>query len=137
GARLLGAVDALAQSLGYALECPEQARYARALADARAVLGDDALDAAWAGGRTLSLADAIAEAERLVAAPAAGAPAGLTLREIDVLRLLAAGQSNREIGERLFISPATVARHLANLYAKLDVRSRAQAVAYAHRSDLA
>ncbi|HEU0113662.1 MAG TPA: helix-turn-helix transcriptional regulator, partial [Thermomicrobiales bacterium] len=133
---LLGAVEALCQSLGYVLEGPEQRRYARAADGARALLGDHALAAAWAAGRTLSLADAIDEAERLVAAPAAAAPAGLTPREIDVLRLLAAGQSNREIGERLFISPATVARHLANLYAKLDVRSRAQAVAYAHRQDL-
>src|SRR3712207_7889323 len=48
-------------------------------------------------------------------------------------RLLAAGHSNRELGEKLFISPATAARHVANIYAKLDVDSRVEATAYAHQ----
>jgi DNA-binding NarL/FixJ family response regulator len=59
------------------------------------------------------------------------------VREREVLRLLAAGPSNRAIGERLFISPVTVARHLANVYGKLGVGSRAQAIAFAHRQGLA
>ncbi|MDP9363401.1 MAG: response regulator transcription factor, partial [Chloroflexota bacterium] len=61
----------------------------------------------------------------------------LTPREVQILRLLATGASNRQIGERLFISPATVARHVANLYAKLGVASRAEATAFAHRHGLA
>jgi DNA-binding NarL/FixJ family response regulator len=60
----------------------------------------------------------------------------LTNRELDVLRLLAAGHTNREIGEMLFISPATVARHVANIYGKLGVDSRAKAVAFAHQQEL-
>jgi DNA-binding CsgD family transcriptional regulator len=64
------------------------------------------------------------------------APHGLTEREIEVLRLLAAGNSNREIGELLYISPATAARHVANIYNKLGVDSRARAVASAHRIGL-
>jgi DNA-binding CsgD family transcriptional regulator len=136
GARLLGAVEAASLALGYSVEGPEQARYARAVDDARVMLGDDALEAAWAAGSAMTLEMAVAEGRRLVSAPAAATPSGLTQREGEVLRLLAAGQSNREIGERLFISPATVARHLANVYAKLDVDSRAKAVAYAHRQGL-
>jgi DNA-binding NarL/FixJ family response regulator len=54
-----------------------------------------------------------------------------------VLRLLAAGKSNREIGDDLFISPATVARHVANIYTKLDVDSRATATAFALQHGLA
>jgi pimeloyl-ACP methyl ester carboxylesterase/DNA-binding CsgD family transcriptional regulator len=61
---------------------------------------------------------------------------GLTARELEVLRLLAAGHSNRELGELLFISPATAARHVANIYAKLGVDSRAQATTYAHQHQL-
>ncbi len=57
----------------------------------------------------------------------------LTPRETEVLRLLAAGESNREIGERLFISPTTVARHVANIFGKLGVDSRVQAVVFALR----
>ena len=60
-------------------------------------------------------------------APATSDPAaalGLTPREIDVLRLLAHGRSNREIGEALFISPRTVNFHVTNLLAKLELDSR-------------
>jgi DNA-binding NarL/FixJ family response regulator len=60
----------------------------------------------------------------------------LTEREQEVLRLLVAGQSNREIGERLFVSPATAARHVANIYAKLGVDSRAKAIAFAREHSL-
>ncbi len=54
-----------------------------------------------------------------------------------MLRLLAAGENNRTIAERLFISPATVASHVAHIYAKIGVDSRAKAAAYAHRHRLA
>jgi DNA-binding NarL/FixJ family response regulator len=60
----------------------------------------------------------------------------LTPREADVLRLLALGFSNREIGERLFISPRTVNFHVTNLLAKLDLDSRAAAAAFAVRHGL-
>ncbi len=52
----------------------------------------------------------------------------LTNRECEILALLAARLSNREIAERLFISPATVKRHSVNLYAKLEVHGRREAV---------
>lgn len=52
----------------------------------------------------------------------------LSQREQEILRLVCSGASNREISERLFLSENTVKFHLKNLYAKLDVKSRAQAI---------
>ncbi len=57
----------------------------------------------------------------------------LTRREVDVLRLLADGHTNAEIGKRLFISPKTAEHHVARIYRKLDVHSRSQAATYAAR----
>ncbi|WP_246113629.1 LuxR family transcriptional regulator [Streptomyces montanus] len=64
-------------------------------------------------------------------------PGGLTEREIQVLRLVAAGCTNRSIAAELVISEHTVARHLNNIFAKLDVSSRAAATAYAYTHGLA
>jgi HD-GYP domain-containing protein (c-di-GMP phosphodiesterase class II) len=58
-------------------------------------------------------------------------PADLTDREVEVLRLIARGRSNRDVGEQLFISPKTVGRHVENLYAKTGVSSRAAAALFA------
>jgi DNA-binding CsgD family transcriptional regulator len=72
-----------------------------------------------------------------LAAPATPAwPAGLTGREVEVLRLIAAGRSNRAIAEALFISPNTVLRHVSNIFAKTGVANRAEAAAYATRQGL-
>ena len=58
-------------------------------------------------------------------------PADLTDREVEVLRLIARGRSNREVAERLFISTKTVGRHVENVYAKIGVSSRAAAALFA------
>ncbi len=71
-----------------------------------------------------------------LAPPDADAPAGLTGRELEVLRLVAAGRSNREIAATLTISEHTVARHLQNIFAKLGVTSRTAASAFAFEHDL-
>lgn len=62
---------------------------------------------------------------------------GLTAREIEVLRLVATGTTNRGIAEELVLSEKTVARHVANIFMKLDVSSRAAATTWAHRHGLA
>lgn len=64
-------------------------------------------------------------------------PAGLTAREIEVVRLLAAGRTNREIAAELVISEHTVGRHVQNMFAKLGVSSRAAATAFAVEHHLA
>jgi DNA-binding CsgD family transcriptional regulator len=71
----------------------------------------------------------------------AGHPApashGLSQRELEVLRLLAEGESNRQMARRLGLSPHTIERHVANLYRKIGARGRADATAYALRNGLA
>ncbi len=66
-----------------------------------------------------------------------GVPDLLTKREVEVLRQVAAGLPNREIADQLFISEKTVARHLTNIFTKLDVGSRTQAAAWAFRQGIA
>jgi DNA-binding CsgD family transcriptional regulator len=78
---------------------------------------------------------AAGDASRVRALRPAGAPAaasGLTGREIEVLRLIATGATNRAIAGRLVISEKTVARHVSNIFTKLDLSSRAAATAYAY-----
>jgi len=72
-------------------------------------------------------------AAQLLTAPAAAAvpdkaePAGpLSTREFEIATLAVGGMSNRDIADRLFIAPATVARHIANIFGKLELSSRAQ-----------
>jgi DNA-binding NarL/FixJ family response regulator len=71
------------------------------------------------------------------APPAVSYPDGLTQREVEVLREIARGHTNREIAERLTISEATVKTHVNNIFSKAGLRDRAQAVVYAIRSGLA
>ncbi len=63
-------------------------------------------------------------------------PGGLTGREVEVLRLVASGRSNAQIAAELVVSEKTVARHLSNIFTKLDVGSRTAAAAYAFENDL-
>jgi DNA-binding NarL/FixJ family response regulator len=63
--------------------------------------------------------------------------AGLTRRELEILRRIAAGRSNREIAADLALSVRTVERHITNLYGKIDARGRADATAFIFRHGLA
>jgi len=100
---------------------------------------DDArleLRAALAAFQRLGAAgDAARAAELLGGRPRL--PRGLTPREAEVLRLVATGKTNRDIAAELVLSEHTVARHLQNIFAKLDVSSRAAATAFAFEHDLA
>jgi DNA-binding NarL/FixJ family response regulator len=64
-------------------------------------------------------------------------PKGLTEREVEVLALVAAGNTNRQIADELFLSQKTVARHLSNIFTKLDVTSRTAAAWFAFENGLA
>jgi DNA-binding NarL/FixJ family response regulator len=97
-----------------------------------------ALEAAAAGQAVLDpavQARLVQVAHPPTAAPAA-IPDGLTDREVDVLRLIAAGKSNGEIAAELFVSEATVKTHINHIFAKTGSRDRAQAITYAHHHDI-
>lgn len=125
------------------LDVPYEAARCRVIA-ARAcrALGDEAsalmeLDAARAVFVELGARHALAEVEAESSATRPEHPGGLSARELEVLRLVAAGATNRSIAGELFLSEKTVERHLSNIFAKLDVPSRAAATAFAFRHGLA
>jgi predicted ATPase/DNA-binding CsgD family transcriptional regulator len=148
-ARLLGAAEALrptsSRPSGWAGQPASDVQRLRTTA--RQVLGEGAFAAAWAAGRAMTPDEAVAEALTLTttAAPASEPPAGrdlaarygLSSREREVLRLLAKRLTDKEIAETLFVSPHTIHRHTANLFAKLAVANRREAAALAARHDLA
>jgi predicted ATPase/DNA-binding CsgD family transcriptional regulator len=117
--------------------------------DAAAGLGEHAVTRLWQDGMAMTTADAVRLAldEPGDDSPPAGmspqrsgqnAPAGgLTPREQEVVALLGAGLSNRDIAARLFISPATAARHVANILAKLGFSSRSQVAVWANGGHVA
>jgi len=129
-----------AATLWGAMEAPyETARVQVQVARALRTLGDEdsatrELAAARRAFSELGTRPAEAEAASLLA-PAA-LPQGLTAREAEVLRLVASGKSNSQIATELVVSEKTVARHLSNIFGKLDVSSRTAAAAYAFEHQL-
>ena len=141
--QFFSAVDRECALLGYALEPPDRKRQRRSLEAARLALDEQAVAAAWERGRTQPVSVVLADAQGLLArlsesvTEAEPRPtAGLTPRELEVVRLLVDGQSDRQIGERLFISHRTVMSHVARILAKLEVESRTAAATFAVRNGL-
>jgi DNA-binding CsgD family transcriptional regulator len=141
--RLLAAVEVARETSGVGRI--SHAPYAwRIDIDARARLGEPGFAVAWEEGRVRLFAQAVDDAltiassarEQAKSVPAGTNAFGLTPRELDVLRLLVQGRSDREIGEALFIGTRTVQTHVANLFAKLGVNARAEAAAAAVRRGL-
>ena len=134
----------LRQALGawLELEAPYEAATTRVLVgQACRALGDqDAfameLDAARNVFEELGAEPDLVRLDLLSGAGESGARHGLTPRELEVLRLVARGKSNREIARSLVISEHTVARHLQNIFTKLGVPSRTAAGAFAFEHDL-
>ena len=124
------------------LEAPYEAARAQVLVglSCRALGDDDAaaleLDAAREVFERLGAAPDLERVDSLTRRDRRPETHGLTLRELEVLQLVAAGKSNREIAAALVISEHTVARHLQNIFAKLSVSSRTAASAFAFAHDL-
>jgi DNA-binding NarL/FixJ family response regulator len=111
-------------------------RYARALRATEDADGADLeLRASLAVFERLGALADVAESRQLLG-EADQLPAGLTVREAEVLRLVASGKTNRDIAVELVISEHTVGRHLQNMYAKLGVSSRSAATAFAFEHGL-
>ena len=121
------------------LEAPHQAARVRVLIGvACRELGDDAgaeLEFEAARG-VLDGLGARPDLERLARLAGSARPGGLSRRESEVLRLVAAGKTNRAIATELFISEKTVARHVSNIFTKLGLSSRTEATVYAYRHGL-
>jgi predicted ATPase/DNA-binding CsgD family transcriptional regulator len=148
-ARLHGAAEALRERSGSAqisVSPVERAAYETAVATTRAKLGDRAFTVAAAAGRATPPEQVAAAAlagmgpttpgERTEAVPRTGpapdrAPSPLTRREREVAALVARGRTDRQIAEQLVITEGTVGVHLAHIFTKLDLHSRAQLAVWA------
>ena len=124
------------------LDAPYEAARARELVGlASRALGDEEgaaleLDAARVTYEQLRAAPDLVRLDALDAGAAAKAAHGLSERELEVLRLVAAGQTNKAIAAELILSVRTVDRHVSNIFSKLGVASRAAATSYAHEQRL-
>jgi DNA-binding CsgD family transcriptional regulator len=136
-----GPAAGTARSLWRELKMPYEEAQARVLlARVCRAAGDEErarleFDAARAAFERLG-ADLDAREVQKLLEPAAPRPGGLSAREVEVLRLVAAGNTNREIATQLVISPHTVTRHLQNIFTKLGVSSRAAAARVAVEHEL-
>jgi non-specific serine/threonine protein kinase len=135
-ARLYGAADKERERHGEPLPAVYRTEFERDRGVARRALGEAAFADAWAAGHALPTAQVIAEALAL-SIPSGDQPGvSLSPRELQILPLLAEGKSAREIGEALFLSHRTVENHVANLRAKLGVRTRVEAIEAARAAGL-
>ncbi|HEX6607537.1 MAG TPA: LuxR family transcriptional regulator, partial [Chloroflexia bacterium] len=149
--RLFAAADALLHAAGARLVGGGTAEINHDIDAARIQLDKAAWEAAWAAGQTMPLEDVIACALQVptaaepahepvqssLSSPAPTAsttrrdPDALTAREVEVLRLVAAGLTDAEIATRLVLSPRTVQVHLRSIYSKLGLTTRSAATRYA------
>jgi DNA-binding NarL/FixJ family response regulator len=147
GIELFASAAALRETIGIPIRAFDRERHDWVIAHARRSVAPAAADRAWAGGSALTMDQAYARALALEATSAdvprrrdtdaAEGAGGLSTREREVLRLIAAGHTNREISEALFIAKRTADTHASNILSKLGVSSRAEAAAYAVRHGLA
>jgi predicted ATPase/DNA-binding CsgD family transcriptional regulator len=154
--RLVAAAAALRERTGAPVMVADRSYYDQIVERSRQRLSPAIFAAAWDEGRTLPLADVVAEALALADEPVTPdeppmasvdqeggigdgdqAFSDLSLREREVLRLIAAGHSNAEIAQMLFISPRTASTHAAHILSKVGLTTRAELIAFAHRQGLA
>ncbi len=141
-ARLWGAAEALREAIGAPIPPVYRLAYEQAVTAARTQFGEKPFTAAWAQGRTMTLEQVLAApmpAEPVTAPSVPKSPtypAGLTAREVEVLRFVAQGLTDAQVAEQLVISPSTVNSHLKSIYGKLHVTSRSAATRYAIEHNL-
>jgi ATP/maltotriose-dependent transcriptional regulator MalT len=148
-ARLWGAAEALREAIGAPMHPVQCAAYQQVLALAYRQVSEQALRTAWEEGRLLTPEQALAaQAQAMLPTPTPKSspaapplsspsfPAGLTAREVEVLRLLAQGLSDRQIAEQLVIARRTVNWYLTSIYSKIGVSSRSAATRYAIEQQL-
>jgi DNA-binding CsgD family transcriptional regulator len=142
-ARLWGKAEAVQELRSVARPPVDRASYEQAVATARDHLGEPAFSHAWAAGRAMTVdqvlrrpehAANLSQASAVPALPTA--PAGLTARELEVLRLVAQGRTNAQIAQALYLGEPTVANHLTHIYRKISVDNRAGAAAFASQHHL-
>jgi DNA-binding CsgD family transcriptional regulator len=144
-ARIFSAMAQLRRQTGSAVPFGYEDECDRDLDRARECLGEQEFAAAWAAGESMILDAVVAEADDVFAEWGKAAehghapgppPYGLSPREVEVLRLIATGMSNRQIAEALFISVETAKVHVRSILAKLDLESRTAAAAFAIQHQL-
>jgi DNA-binding NarL/FixJ family response regulator len=129
---LLGAAETVRELAGAAWPAFVHSDCERSADRARRALGDERFAAEWARGRAMGAAEILS----LAPSHPPGHPAGLTRREVEVLRLVAAGLTDAQVAERLVLSVRTIHSHVRSIYRKLGVSSRAAATGYALRHGL-
>lgn len=140
-ARLLGAAEALRKAIGVPMQPVERIGYEQAVMTSHNHLGERYFSVAWAEGRTMTPEQAFAARGPVAISvePAAtpqtksppAYPAGLTAREVEVLRLVAQGLPDAQVAAQLVVSPRTVNFHLTSIYGKIGVSSRSAATRFA------
>ncbi|HYI25198.1 MAG TPA: LuxR C-terminal-related transcriptional regulator, partial [Thermomicrobiales bacterium] len=135
-ARLLGAAVAMANAVGIAVSPGQGSDLNNATQLLASVLGANQRSHAMSQGHDLGTEGAIDLAHAIldgVATRHAGAPRVLTPRQTDVLHLIAGGLTDREIADRLSLSPRTIQRHVSGIFDAFDVHTRSAAIAHAYR----
>jgi DNA-binding NarL/FixJ family response regulator len=139
-AMLLASASAHRTSRSLVIPIPERSVVSELRAAIAEDLGVAAFSAAWSAGLRLSLEQAIDEALHVIANPSQSTTARtryeLTRREVEVLSLLTEHLSDREIADRLFLSPRTIERHVSNILLKMEAPNRRLAAAQAVRERL-
>jgi predicted ATPase/DNA-binding CsgD family transcriptional regulator len=135
-ARLFGAADAVWDTIGAPLPRKLRDRHDHVLAEVRSRLGDDRFEALRDEGRSLPVGATTELVQPVATRAGVDVPEGLTVREVEVLALVAEGLTDAQVAERLVVSIRTVHAHLRSIYRKLDVRTRSAATRYAVEHDL-
>jgi len=144
-AQLWGAAEALREETSYPLPPVDRPAYELAVSTASTRLGSSALAAAWQEGRAMTTEQVLVAQGRMTnpsptqtgsrstlpTKTSPSYPSGLTVREVEVLRLVAQGLTDAQVADQLVISSRTVNGHLRSIYSKINVTSRSAATRYA------